>query len=94
MVPVHKKRDEQILRNYWPVSLLPIYAKVFECLIYNSLIKYLIEENLIFPSQSGFKLGDSCTNQLISITHEIYQSFGEFEVRGVFLDISKAFEKV
>ena len=39
--------------------------------------------------------GDSCINQLISITHEIYQSFDDgLEVRGVFLDISKAFDKV
>ena len=95
MVPVHKKRDEQILKNYWPVSLFPIHGKIFECLLYNSLFKYLIENNLIFPNQSGFKLGDLCTDQLISITHEIYQSFDdEFEVRGVFLEISKAFDKV
>ena len=47
------------------------------------------------PNQSGFKPGDSCTNQLLSITHEIYKSFDNgFEVRGVFLDISKAFDKV
>ena len=40
-------------------------------------------------------MGDSCINQLISVTHEIYQSFDDgFEVRGVFLDISKAFNKV
>ena len=39
--------------------------------------------------------GDSCINQLIAITQEIYQSFNAgFEVRGVFLDISKAFDKV
>ena len=39
--------------------------------------------------------GDSCINQLLSITHDIYQSFDNgFEVRGVFLDISKAFDKV
>ena len=38
---------------------------------------------------------DSCTNQLISIMHEIYPYFGDgFEVRGVFLDMSKAFDKV
>ena len=66
MVPVHKKSDKQILKNCWPVSLFPIRGKVFECLIYNSLFEYFIESNLIFPSQSGFKLGDSCTNQLIS----------------------------
>ena len=46
-------------------------------------------------NQSGFKPGDSFTNQLLAITHEIYESFDEgFEVRGVFLDISKAFDKV
>ena len=95
VVPVHKKSDKQILKNYRPISLLPICGKVFERLIYNSLFEYFIENNLISPNQSDFKPGDSCTNQFISITHEIYQSFDDgFEVRGVFLDISKAFDKV
>ena len=61
------------------------------------IIRYLFfqENNLISPNQSGFKPGDSCTNLLLSITHEIYKSFDNgFEVRGVFLDISKAFDKV
>ena len=61
---------KQILKNYRPVSLLPICGKVFERLIYNSLFEYFIENDLISPNQSGFKPGDSCTNQLISITHE------------------------
>ena len=95
VVPVHKKSDKQILRNYLPVSLLPICGKVFEHLIYNSLFEYFMENDLISPNQSGFKPGDSSTNQLVSITHEIYQSFDDgFEVRSVFLDISKAFDKV
>ena len=55
----------------------------------------MLENNLISPNQSGFKPGDSCINQLLSITHEIYNSFDEgLEVRSVFLDISKAFDKV
>ena len=83
--PVHKKSNKQILKNYRPVFLLPICGKVFERLIYNSLFEYFIENDLISPNQSGFKPGDSCTNQLISITHEIYQPFDDrFEVRGVF----------
>ena len=45
--------------------------------------------------QSDFKPGDSCINQLLLITHQIYQSFDEgFDVRSVFLDISKTFDKV
>ena len=59
------------------------------------MFEFFIQNNLITPNQSGFKTGDSCINQLISTTHEIYKSFDDsYEVRGVFLDISKAFDKV
>ena len=94
-VLVHKKSDKQILKNYRPVSLLPICGKIFERLLYNRLYEYFIENELISSSQSGFKSGDSCINQLLSITHDIYQSFDNgFEVRGVFLDTSMTFDKV
>ena len=53
------------------------------------------ENNLITPNQSEFRPGDSCANQLLAITHEIYKSFDEgLVIRWVFLDISKAFDKV
>ena len=43
---------------------------------------FFIEYNQISQHQSGFKPGDSCINQLLSITHEIYQSFDEgFDAR-------------
>ena len=59
------------------------------------MYEYFIENELISSSQSGFKPEDSCINQLLSITRDIYQSFdNDFEVRGVFLEISKAFDKV
>ena len=59
------------------------------------MFKSFTSNNLISPNQSGFKPGDSCINQLLSITHEIYKSFDDgLEVRGVFLDISKAFDKI
>ena len=59
VVPVHKESDKQVLKNYLPVSLLPICGKVFERLIYNSLFKNFIENDLISPNQSGFKRGHS-----------------------------------
>ena len=90
VVPVHKS-----LENYRPISLLPICSNIFERLIYNEMFTSFTENNLISPNQSGFRPGDSCVNQLLAITHEIYKSFDEgFEVRGVFLYISKAFDKV
>ena len=95
VVPVFKKGDKQILKNYRPISLLPVCGKIFEKLIFNEMFKFFIENDLISPNQSGFKPGDSCINQLLSIIHDIYKSFDcGYEVRGVFLDISKAFDKV
>ena len=44
-------------------------------LLYNRLYEYFIENELITSNQSGFKPGYSCVNQLLSITHDIYQSF-------------------
>ena len=56
---------------------------------------YFIANDLISQHQSGFKYADSCINQFLSVTHEIYQSFDEdYNVRSVFLNISKAFDKV
>ena len=59
------------------------------------MFPFFIENKLIAANQSGFKPGDSCINRLIAITHEIFESFDAgYEVRGLFLDISKAFDKV
>ena len=59
------------------------------------MYEFFTENNLISPKQSGFKPSDSCINQLLSITHEIYKTFDDgLGVRGIFLDISKAFDKV
>ena len=56
---------------------------------------FLITNHLISTNQSWFKLGDSSINQLLSITHGIYSSFDQgYEVRGVFLDISRAIDKI
>ena len=86
IVPAHKKDDKQRLSNYRPISSLPIFNEIFG---------FFIENNLISQHQSGFKPGDSCINQLLSITPEIYQSFDERpDASSVFLDISKAFDKV
>ena len=95
IVPIHKKGDKQALENYRPVSLLPISGKILERLMFHEMFNFFIENKLISLNQSGFKPGDSCINQLLSITHKVYESFNVgLEVRSVFLDISKIFEKV
>ena len=89
IVLVYKKGDKEVIKNYQPVSLLLICSKNFDKIIFSSLFKYL-EDNKLLNC-------DSCVHQLLSITHEIYKSSDanpSLEVRGVFLDISKAFDQV
>ena len=81
------------MENDRPVSFLPICGKVFQRFIYNSLFEISIENNLIPSDQSGFEPGESCTD--LSITHEIYKPLDDgYEVRDVFLDISKTLDKI
>ena len=47
-VPVHKKNDKQLVKNYRPVSLLPKCGNIFELILYNFLFSFL---NLHFSSQ-------------------------------------------
>ena len=75
MEEVHKKGDKQVVENYRPVSLIPIFGKILERLIFNSLFEFLHENNLLNENQSGFRPSDSCEYQLLSIVHDIYASF-------------------
>ena len=97
IIPVHKKNDKQLVKNYRPISLFPIFGKIFEKIIFDRLYNFLSQKELLNPNQSGFRPSDSCVNQLIAVTHEIFEAFDcnpSLEVRSVFLDISKAFDKV
>ena len=97
VVPIHIKESKNLIKNSRPISLLPIFSKVFERLVINALFNFFLQNKLFTPCQSGFIPGDSCVSQLLSITHEIYKSFDcspPTDMRGTFLDISKGFDKV
>ena len=75
---------------------MPICGKLFEKLVFNALYSYLNNNNLLSHNQSGFRPDDSTTNQLLYFVNEIHEAFEDksLDVRAVFLDISKAFDKV
>ena len=91
IVPIHKRGDKQTLKSYLPVPLLPICGKIIERLLFNKMLFFLLKINL---SHQISPVLNRAMNQLLSITHEMHESFNAgFEVRNVFLDISKAFDK-
>lgn len=95
VIPIFKKDDRQLKVNYRPVSLLISLSKISEKIVFIRLYNFLLEIHFLSPFQSGFRPGDSTVNQLVFMVHKIYEALelGK-EIRMVFLDISKAFDKV
>ena len=74
------------MNNYRHITLLLKSGKICKRILYNSLLNFLNQSNLIYPAQSDFKPGDSFINQLLLITHEIHRSMDEYyETCRVFL---------
>ena len=92
-----KNWNLSIYTNYQPVSLLPIFDKIFERITFDNIYRYLDEHNFLNPNQLGFRPKDLCVYQLTEITHNIFSSFDcnpTLESRAIFLYISKAFDKL
>ena len=90
------KNNKQLVKNYRLVSLLRMCSKNFGRLTFDTIFNFMIQNNFLNNCQSGFRPNYFCVNQLISITH-IYRAFDDnpsLEVRGVFLDLSKAFDQI
>jgi hypothetical protein len=93
--PIHKKDSRSIVSNYRPISLLSTLAKVQERIVYKCLYRFLADNNLLTPKNSGFKEKDSAMYQLTSIVDKIYRALEDGkDINMVFLDVSKAFDKV
>ena len=93
VTPVHNKEDKNIIGNYRPISLLPISSKVFEKCIYKHIFNFI--RDLITEHQSGFTINDWTRNQLLYIANMFSKALNEGkEIRVIFFDISKAFDRV
>ena len=78
-----------------PISLLSTVGKVLEKIIHKHLFNFIRDNNILTTLQSGFIPGDSAVNQLVDIYNTFYHSLDQGkEVRAVFCDISKAFDRV
>ena len=93
--PIHKKNDPSDVSNYRPISLLSTVGKVLEKIVHKYVFNFFRDNNVITTLQSGFVPGDSTVNQLIDIYNTFCKALDEGkEVRAVFCDISKAFDRV
>ena len=93
--PLYKKGTCDNLSNYRPISILSVFSKIFEKLMYQRLYKFLELVEILYPLQFGFRENHSTTQALLSLTESIKSSIdnGKFGC-GIFLDLQKAFDTV
>ena len=93
--PIHKNGDRSVPSNYRPVSLLCTPEKSFERAVFKHFYNHLHNNNILTSLQSGFIPGDSTVNQLTYLYNTFCQALDSGkEVRVVFCDVSKAFDRV
>ena len=94
VVPVHEKQEESLVKNYRSIALFPNIV-IGKC-IYDNIYS-ILKQMVYFPlPQSYLRKTDSCISQLLVITLIIFQCFDagpSQETRGIFLYISKAFDR-
>ena len=95
VIPIFKAGESSIFSNYRPVSVLPLFSKILERIMYNRLLFFINEHGLLYKFQFGFRTLHSPNLALIILVDKISQALesGEY-VLGLFLDFSKAFDTV
>ena len=95
VIPIHKKDLKTLVTNYRPISLLSIMSKVLEKIVFKYVYNFFKDNFILSAFQSGFQSGKSTVTQLIEVYHKFCQAVDSGkEIRVVFLDIHKAFDKV
>ena len=91
VIPIHKTDDKNIMKNYRPVSLLPIISKLFEKIMYKQISSYV--DNFLSPYLFGFRKGHSTEQCLIKMLETWKKAIDEKQFAGAILtDLSKAFD--
>ena len=95
VIPIFKAKAKNEVSNYRPISLLPLFNKIFEKLMYSRLIGFLNKNKVLYTHQFGFQKNKSTSLAILDVCIKLVESIekGEFSCC-IFLDFAKAFDTV
>jgi len=93
--PIYKNGDKTQFENYRPISLLPVFSKIFEKVLYKRLHNHLSINNILVTEQFGFRYNTSTEMAIYALINNILSSLNtKTLVGGLFCDLQKAFDCV
>ena len=91
--PIYKKGDKKLITNYRPISLLPVFSKIFEKIIYKRIYLHLTSNNVLVKEQFGIRCNNSTEIAIYTVGNKILASLNnKIIVSGLFCNLQKAFD--
>ena len=95
IIPIFKSGDSSDPKNYRPISLLPSFSKIFEQIIYNRLISFFNEHDILHSSQHGFRTNHSTNSAIAEVLDCVTLALNKkLLLLALFIDVSKAFDSL
>ena len=81
VIPLFKSDDPSLIKNYIHVSVLPIFSKIFERLMYNRLLSFLEKKNkILYDYQVGFRRKQGAQLALIMLVNKIMKALDNSDI--------------
>ena len=95
VIPLFKEACPLTASNYRPISLLSVFSKITEKVMYERLYKFLAKHEILYALQFGFCASHSINHALVGLTETIKNSLDSRKFGcGIFIDLQKAFDTV
>ena len=86
VLPIYKADNHQLIQSYRPISVLNYFSKVYERVIYNNLLDFIMENSILYDKQFGFRKGHSTSHAIITLVDKVSKSLDKGKiVVGVYL---------
>ena len=93
VIPIFKSGNKESIENYRPISILSVFTKVFEKIMYKHLINFVDKNEIIYKYQFGFRRQHSTNHAVITLVEKNTNALDKGKVVvGCFLDLNKAFD--
>jgi len=91
--PLYKKGDKCDMKNCTTISIIPVFAKILERLMYNWIISFMYENKILLKTQNGFRKGKSIDTVIQSFIDRIQKALDkQVQTTGIFIDLTKAYD--